>query len=727
MPGPDQLHVPSSRPGLETRPCLDLGPAITASDTEAREHEWLLTNGRGGYACGSVAGTLDRRYHAMLAAATSPPDTRCVLVAKFDERMVDFWTSDRGSINDRNPEDDADGPDCTLTSDVWEGSGLSGFGHRHLVRCRLVDGAVEHTWLVGRTRLSRRLVMPHGHDAVVAEYRVDATDRPVDLAVKVVGGNRLADFLSPGAAVEPTVTLDSDTHRRMEIPATAKGGGTTEALSVRVDGGTIVRHTKTDPTWYRGYRLETEAIRGYDALDDHLLVAEATATLAEGETLRISVAGGESVGCDHLADDPFAGESERRQGLMAAAGCDATGDSNEDPLLAPLVEAADRFIVTRPIDAGRGASIIAGYPWFADWGRDTMIALPGLCLATGRTEVAREILGTYASFERDGMLPNRFPGNGCEPEYNTADAALLFIEAIGRTWSATRADDAGRREADSFLRTVLPTIDSILDSHRAGTSHGIHIDPDDGLLVQGEEGLQLTWMDARIGDQVVTPRRGKAVELNGLLHSSFRWRAIFARHFDEDDRGATASADLIRASFDKFWMPDHGYLADDVDGPHDFDGSLRPNQLLATGCAHPPVEGERAASVLAACTRELHVPTGLRTLAPEDARYQPRYGGDQAQRDAAYHMGTSWPWLIGPFLRTHWRVNEDLEALRAILAPFVTEIGRRGMGGIAEVHDGDEPHQPGGCLSQAWSVGEVLSGLVMIREIAAGRDPRGLA
>lgn len=722
MPGPDQLQAPSIAAGLEQRPALDLGPAIVASDTESRRHEWLLTNGRGGYACGSIAGTLDRRYHAVLAAATSPPDTRSVLAAKFDERLVGFWTSDREAVVDRDPEDDPTDADCTLASDVWEDSGLSGFGHRHLIRCRLVDGAVEHTWLVARTRISRRLVMPHGHDAVVAEYRVDSTDRPIRLAVKIIGGNRLADFLAPGTTGEPTASESTDHLRRLDIPASPAGGGTTQSVAVRVEGGVLER--ASTHAWYRGYRLETEEARGYDAVDDHLLVAEATATLDEGEILRISVAGGESVGFDHLARDPFVAEATRQRSLRDAAGCGDAGPADGDPLLAPLVEAADRFIVTRPIADGKGASIIAGYPWFADWGRDTMIALPGLCLATGRSGVAREILRTYASFERDGMLPNRFPGHGSSPEYNTADAALLFIEAIGRTWRASRSDP--ENDADTFLRSVLPTIDSILDALHAGTRHGIHIDPADGLLAQGEEGLQLTWMDARIDGQVVTPRQGKAVELNGLLHSAFRWRAIFASHFGEDDRGATESADRIRGSFDKFWMPAHGYLADVVDGPHDFDGTLRPNQLLATGCAHPPVEGERAASVLAICERELHTPTGLRTLAPGDDRYQPRYRGDQAARDAAYHMGTSWPWLLGPFLRTHWRVRHDLDALRTILAPFVAEVGRRGLGGIAEVHDGEAPHDPGGCLSQAWSVGEILGGLVMIRELAAGRDPDAL-
>ncbi len=727
MPGPDQLHAPTPAARLESRPSLDLGPAIVADDDASRRHEWLLTNGRGGYACGSIAGTLDRRYHAMLAAATRPPDTRAVVVAKFDERLLGFWTPEREAIVDRDPEDDPADHDCTLTSDVWSETGLSGFGHRHLIRCRLFDGAVEHVWLVARTRISRRLVMPHGHDAIVAEYRIESTDRPVRLAVKAIGGHRLADFLAPGVTWRPTIDGDDDTERRLSLPSPIPGGPPLP-VGVRIAGGRLESaEGGRGLPWYRGYRLDTETARGYDAVDDHLLLGEVRAELAEGEVLRVEIACGESVAFDFRTRDVFAEEATRRRSLLVRAGADA---ADADPLLPVLVEAADRFVVERPIDGGRGASIIAGYPWFADWGRDTMIALPGLCLATGRAEVAREILRTYAAFERDGMMPNRFPGHGHEPEYNTADAALWYIEAIGRTWRASRLETAhanAASEADEFLRAVLPTIDTILDAHRAGTRHGIRIDPADGLLEQGEDGLQLTWMDARIGGKVVTPRAGKAVELNGLLHSAFRWRASFAAHFGEHDHGAAASADRIRTSFEKFWMPAHGYLADVIDGPHEFDGSLRPNQLIATGCAHPPVVGDRAASVLSICDRELRTPFGLRTLGPGDDRYQPRYRGDQASRDAAYHMGTSWPWLLGPFLRTHWRVHHDLDALRGLLAPFVDEMARRGLGGIAEVHDGTPPHDPGGCLTQAWSVGEILCGLRIAHDLAHDHDITPLA
>ncbi len=713
MPGPQHLQSTAKTHRLEHRPTLDLGPAICADDEASRRHEWLLTNGRGGYACGSVAGVLDRRYHAMLAAAVVPPDTRSVIVAKLDERLPGFEVRTEG-IGDRDPAS----RDLPLSSDVWRDGGLAGHGHRHLIRCRANDGVVEHQWLCDRTRLSRRIVMPHGHDTTVAEYRVESTDRPIVLAVKVIGGNRLADLLASGATWAANTLEQDQSMLRLRLPKTPHGGSEID-VAVRIAGGTLA----PGGDWYRGYRLETETRRGYDDLDDHLLLAEVTAELAEGDSLRIEMSAGPDADFDCRARDPFEEETVRLRGLRDRARIAI--DAEPPPVHETLVAAADRFVVDRPTADGLGKSIIAGYPWFADWGRDTMISIPGICLATGRSEVAREILGTFAGFVDGGMIPNRFPGLGRPPEYNTADAALLFIEALGRTWVASAAADPSC--GGEFLRSLLPTVDAILDAHLAGTRHGIRIDPADDLLDQGEEGMQLTWMDARIDGEVVTPRAGKTVELNGLLHSAWRWRCRFAEAFDEDGRSFAESADRVRASFDRFWMPDHGHLADVVDGPHGLDGSLRPNQLLATGCAHPPVVGDRAARVLETCDRLLRISTGLRTLDPADPRYQPRYEGDQAARDAAYHMGTSWPWLLGPFVRTHLRVHRDPDALNEILSGIVDESSRRVLGGVAEVHSGDPPHRAGGCLSQAWSVGEILAALRLLIDHRRGVESEAFA
>lgn len=693
MPGPSTTQAPHHAAHAEDAPPLDLGPAICADDVESRRHEWLLTNGRGGYACGSVAGVLDRRYHAALAAAVQPPDTRTIILAKFDERLLDF----------------ENGQDTTLTSEVWKDGGLAGFGHRHLIRFRQIEGRTEATWLIGQTRITRRMVMPHGLDAIVAEYIVEETKEPIKLAVKLIGGNRSADLLSKGADWKPRVVKSTTDSAQWELPKTEHGGLQT-ALSVRVRSGTFTSASQ----WYRGYQLDTEARRGYDDLDDHIEFGEVTATLGKGESVRIEVAAGDAADTDLHDQDPFAAEKSRQEELNSKSSL-----GKEPPLILELARAADQFVVERPIPdkkGANGASIIAGYPWFADWGRDTMISLPGLCLATGRVDVAQEILSTFARFIDKGMLPNRFPGSGKPPEYNTVDASLLFIEAVGRTWR-TSGDK-------SFLSDILSGIDDILDAYTKGTRHGIRMDPDDGLITQGAPDLQLTWMDARIGNTVVTPRRGKAVEINALWHSAWCWRAEFANALGADASSYTTQAEKVRTSFQGFKDPEHTYLADVIDGDHGIDYSLRPNQLFATGCAHPPVDGDLAKAVLEACEHSLLTPVGLRTLSPDDSRYQGHYRGAQADRDAAYHMGTSWPWLLGPYIRTHLNVHHDSKAAQALLAPFVQEIVRRGLGSISEVHDGDTPHDPGGCIAQAWSVGEVLAAWVETSHNAPWTQPR---
>ena len=681
MPAPSHLDANANPHGNLHIPALDVGPAICADDVESRSHEWLLTNGRGGYACGSIAGTLDRRYHAYLAAALEPPDTRTVVLAKLDERIV-------------TPDGEDDIP---LGSEVWSDGRLVGMGHRHTIRFRCIDGRTETTWLLGHTRITRRMVMPHGHDAIIVEYTVESAPQPVELAVKLISGNRAADFLAPGADWTPEVLSSDATSARWQLPHTDHGGIETP-LVTRITGGTLT----PDATWYRGYRLDTEQRRGYDSLDDHLHLGEVRAHMGEGDVLRIEVSVAESAESDFRQRDPFAEETQRQMDMIAHSGL-----ADQPPVIHTLVSAADQFVVSRPDPRNpeqTGTSIIAGYPWFADWGRDTMIALPGICLATGRYSVACDILETFSGFVDQGMIPNRFPGRGQPPEYNTVDASLLYIEAIGRTWRTTRDHD--------FLRRLLPAIDEILEAYRAGTRHGIAMDPHDGLITQGAEGLQLTWMDARIGDTVVTPRRGKAIEINALWHSAWAWRSEFAQALGAAHTAYDEQVRRIAASFRNFEDPSHPWLADVIDGPHGVDFSLRPNQLFATGCAHPPVTGDRAAQVLESCQTALRTPVGLRTLPEDDTRYQPHYQGDQAARDAAYHMGTSWPWLLGVFIRTHLRVNNNPSAARAILAPFTKELARRGLGTISEVHDGASPHTPGGCFAQAWSVGEILAAWV---------------
>jgi predicted glycogen debranching enzyme len=380
--------------------------------------------------------------------------------------------------------------------------------------------------------------------------------------------------------------------------------------------------------------------------------------------------------------------------------------AGESDLVQQLSAAADQFIVTR----GEQKTIIAGYHWFADWGRDTMIALPGLTIATGRPEIARSILLEFAKHVDQGMLPNRFPDAGEEPEYNTVDATLWFFEAVRKY-----VEYSGDLE---LIRTELfPVLTDIMQWHFVGTRHGIQVDSD-GLLACGVPGVQLTWMDAKIGDWVVTPRHGKPVEVEALWHNALKIMESFSRDMGdvratEYYRGCAARA---AASFnEKFWNRSGGYLCDVVNG-EERDASVRPNQIFAISLPHALVFGERAASVIEVVERELLTPFGLRTLSSSDTRYRPAYEGDVRSRDSAYHQGTVWPWLLGPFitayLKVHGCTRESLWKARVWLGNFDVHLRDAALGQISEVFSADPPHAPGGCVAQAWSVAELLRAAV---------------
>jgi predicted glycogen debranching enzyme len=365
------------------------------------------------------------------------------------------------------------------------------------------------------------------------------------------------------------------------------------------------------------------------------------------------------------------------------------------------VLAADQFIVSRPLaDDPEGLSVIAGYPWFGDWGRDTMIALPGLTLATGRPEVAARILRTFARFVDRGMLPNRFPDQGEAPEYNTVDATLWYFHAV-RAYHAASGDDG-------LLEDLLPALESIVTWHRQGTRHGIAEDPADGLLRSGEPGIQLTWMDARVGDWVVTPRTGKAVEVNALWYNALTALAAFCRRLGRPAGAWEQLAGRVRASFQRFWNPAVACCHDVIDGPAGVDATLRPNQIFAVALPDSPLTAERRRSVVEACARHLLTSMGLRSLAPGHADYRGRYEGGVPERDGAYHQGTVWAWLLGPFALAHARVHGDRALARTFLEPLAHHVTDYGLGSVAEIFDGDPPFAPRGCPAQAWSVAETL-------------------
>jgi predicted glycogen debranching enzyme len=449
--------------------------------------------------------------------------------------------------------------------------------------------------------------------------------------------------------------------------------------------------------WQRDYFLAIEAYRGQGAEESHLLAAELRATLRPGEALTLVA----STRPDADTDGDAA--LQRREAYDRALLRRASLSATSPPELQQLVLAADQFIVAR-IGAGDpdGHSIIAGYPWFGDWGRDTMISLPGLTLVTGRPEVARSILLTFARFVDQGMLPNRFPDEGEEPEYNTVDATLWYFEAIRAFMAATNDR--------SLLETLFPVLADIIDWHQRGARYNIHVDPADGLIAAGEAGVQLTWMDAIAGDWVVTPRMGKPVEINALWYNALRIMADFARQLGREVMAGDYEqmADQVRQSFQRFWNEDLGYCYDVLDGPDGDDPALRPNQLFAVSLPHSPLTPAQQKAVVDVCARRLLTPYGLRSLDPDHSDYHGHYGGDRLQRDAAYHQGTVWGWLIGPFVSAHLRVYGDPVQARSFLLPLLKHLNAHGAGSMSEIFDGDPPFTPRGCPAQAWTVAEVL-------------------
>jgi predicted glycogen debranching enzyme len=453
------------------------------------------------------------------------------------------------------------------------------------------------------------------------------------------------------------------------------------------------------PRWYDSFFLRVEDCVGLDPLDHNLRAGWFQGTLEPGESLTI------------VASVADADGQPRREGVSAYQTRRAAERrllEQAEPLLKTgpltiehLVLAADQFVVDRTLpDGSAGKSVIAGYPWFSDWGRDTMISLPGLTLATGRIDVAARILDTFASYASRGMLPNRFPDEGEAPEYNTVDATLWYFEAIRAYYRASGDEDR--------LRQLFPVLREILDWHVRGTRYQIHADPADGLLYAGEPGVQLTWMDAKVDDWVVTPREGKAVEINALWYNALRTAAGFARILGEPPGRYETLAEKARTGFARFWNEELGYCYDVLDGPGGHDPALRPNQLLAVSLPHSPLLPEQQKAVVDVCARRLLTSHGLRSLAADDPAYTGRHGGSRHARDAAYHQGTVWGWLIGPFASAHLRVYRSPVAARSFLEPLLRHLAGGCVGSLSEIFDGDPPHTPRGCFAQAWTVAEVL-------------------
>jgi len=646
-----------------------------AQATPALEHEWLVTNGLGGFASGTVAQANTRRYHGLLVASLRPPVERVVMVAKVESIARYHCTDFRLGCSEF-----ADG---TLTPRGFELLGAF----------ELEDGIPVWTYAFCDALLEQRIWMADGLNTTYVSFTLRAASEPVSLELLPLCTYRDYHALTHGGW--PLQISPEEQGCRVNAFPGAR------PYRLLIDRGQF----SSSPDWYWNFRYRIEAERGLDALEDLFRPGVFRARLKPGETVTL-IATAETE-APETPSVSLERDRSRRHALLRAAPAEAP------TWIRGLTLAADQFIVKRAGAEGEsdGTTVIAGYPWFSDWGRDTMIALPGLALATGRTADAASILRTFASHVSQGMLPNRFPDRGETPEYNTVDANLWYFHAVAAYVDAT-GDHA-------LLRDLYPTLRDIVDWHRRGTRFSIHVDPVDGLLYAGEPGVQLTWMDAKIGDWVVTPRIGKPVEINALWHYALVSMAKWA-HLLNDARAAAdyerAAREVAAAFLKSFWFDAGGYLCDVVDGPNDAldaggrraDMSLRPNQIFAVSLGTNLLDAQRARAVVDVCARHLLTPVGLRSLSPEDPRYAGSYSGGPRERDAVYHQGTVWNWLLGPFVLAHYRVYGDADHAMALLAGLAAHLDDACIGTISEIMDGNSPHTPRGCFAQAWSVSETL-------------------
>jgi len=634
----------------------------------ASSREWLVANAIGGYASGTIAGCATRRYHGILLAALQPPVGRTQLVAALDE-IVSYA-----------------GSTYELATHEWTGGAIAPQGFQFIESFRL-DGTIP-TWIyaLNDARLEKRIWMRQGENTTYVRYTLLKASSPIQFFAKALVNYR--DFHSSTHAGDWRMRIEPAQHGVRILPY----DGAVPFYLQCVDALVEPQHI-----WYRDCFFKVEHDRGLDDREDHLFAAQFSAELKSGDSVTLVFSTEENTLLD--------GASALSEQLAHEAGVLETFlDSSPaaTPSLQQLALAADQFIVKRAIPGNPdGHSIIAGYHWFGDWGRDTMISLPGLSLSTGRPDFARDILLAFSKFVDGGMLPNNFPDSGGKPEYNTIDAALWYFEAIRQYFEAT-ADTA-------TLQHLFPVLGAMIEAHVAGTRYNIHVDPADGLLYGGGPGVQLTWMDAKIGDWVVTPRTGKPVEINALWINALGSMIQFARTLKLPSTRYEALGASAKASFAKFWNSARNFCYDVIDSPGiGNDASLRSNQILAVSLPFSPLTADQQKSVVDMCRAELLTPFGLRSLGSQEPNYTAHYRGGSRERDAAYHQGTVWGWLLGPFVLAHLRVYEDKAAARLFLEPLAQAISIYGLGSLAEVYDAEPPHTPGGCIAQAWTVAELI-------------------
>jgi len=651
----------------------------------ATAREWLETNGLGGFSSSTIIGLNTRRYHGLLTAATKPPVGRIVMLSKLEDTLV------------------IDGRRYELSANQYPGA-VHPTGFQYQTGFRL-DPFPVFTYEVEGLLLEKSVFMVQGQNRTVVHYELRSTNaehESIKLEVRPLIAFR--DYHSTtheNSALNPKVDTEDGI-------TTINPYGDLPALHFAHD----VCDIDTNGFWYRNFQYQVEQERGLDFAEDLFSPFSITFDLVRYSRARIIAATERSD--IRTADHYREVEMKRRKAIAAAA-------TVENDLVRSLNVAADQFIAAR----AAGKTIIAGYHWFSDWGRDTMIALPGLTLVNGHPDTARSILAEFARHVDQGMLPNRFPDAGETPEYNTVDATLWFFEAVRALLQYTNDYEFVRENLYGVLVEIIAW-------HLKGTRYNIHVDTD-GLLFSGEPGAQLTWMDAKVGDWVVTPRHGKPVEIQALWYNALRVMEQLAENFGAkaDHKQYKAMADRTRKSFNElFWNEAAGCLYDVVNGD-DRDASIRPNQTFAVSLANSMVSKQRAKSILRVVEHNLLTPRGLRTLSPNDPRYIGRYEGDSRSRDGAYHQGTVWPWLMGPYITAYVKVFGEKvgrQVAEEWLGNFQEHFNEACLGQVSEIFDADAPHTPRGCVAQAWSVAELLRATVeAVYETTPATRTAGLA
>lgn len=690
---------------------LSLGKDICHDVRAGMEREWLVTNGLGGYASGSILGATTRSYHGLLVAALRPPVERFVLVTKVDEEIAL-----------------PDGKTLRLGLNEYEDGTLDPQGYLYLASFALEGDIPCFTYqLDEHLQLEKRIWMEYGQNTTYVQYLLrtsdqDAHDEPLLLTLLPFCLSRDHHTITQGKG-----------DWRFLVESLGNGCQVRAYEGARPYRLLMGKEAQFTPSglWYWHVRHCQDQARGLNSVEDVYLPGTLRIPIAPDERVTLVISAEErpasSLGSsqhEECVAQSLRRHQRRVKQLLDIADRSTPDLARRDPVRARLVIAADQFIVTRPQpSANKAASarvhlapdnktIIAGYPWFTDWGRDSMICVPGLLLCTGRYSEARGLLRAFISYVHDGLIPNRFPDSDQDPEYNTADATLWLFVAL-KAYLTTTNDR-------SLLKELFPKLVEIIQWHLQGTAYGIGMDEEDGLLRAGAPGVQLTWMDAKFGDWVVTPRSGKPVEINALWYCALGCMEKWAADLSIDALQYGQLRTQVERSFaSRFWYEAGGYLYDviDVEGVKgQNDVSLRPNQLLAASLSQHLLSEAQARSMFQQITEHLLTPMGLRTLSPQDPAYHARFNGDPMQRDSAYHQGTVWPWLIGPYIDVHLRLFHDCSAALAHLSRLVQHLWETGIGTVSEVAEPEPPFAPAGCFAQAWSVAELLRAWLAIGE-----------